>query len=790
MSDNQLVPVKPALPAIIKHKDADVLSFISYEKVDQSHYSFTYQFEDDIALRMDESDKTAESTVFVDAEFDSNISESDKAYYTIAAASGVLTGVLSMLHLNAEQLKSIEEFKEKEWKPIIINVANFIGYKKNDYNGASKYLVNHAVKTIEKNEKTKELMTVLSQHPSLAGLVFSTIAQFSGNAVVISESGVIKHQKLPDYYAVGETNSEKIVCAFFYWLFSLAANEAESKRHIIDELGVSKDLIKKIKEFANIPFLKNIPSEYQDAEVKFSAWLEKILKDVNISDEQLVGNEQDGLWINIMRVALNLAEDSFPVLINECIIRGLYMVVRICSIVKEQHISTFDELAEIPALDIVPLKGKAVSRMCLIGSASFVSANIASAVLKAVKEKKVNGRNFADTFFAELNIAGVGRFLFACAADSKYWGEDIRVFFQRKAKSQQKAMDVEFEEVDGGEAFSPLTLDVVQARILYSLESVSVTYDIKHSSKQEDKEAKEGWLDEWKTAILKCAGVPDEYFDTYFVEDEDILYEGIFQLAKDRTNWSWFYLLTLEMALFKPYYALGTGNDKKYKKLKQESDYLRDQFVRRQTIASQSEVDAVIKTYSKYKGYVSGSTQNKIIGVGVAAAAAVATGGMALTFAPGIAAAIAGEAVVGLHGAALTSASLAFVGGGSLAAGGLGMAGGTAIITGGGALLGLAGSGTVSATAVLLQTPSDYWVRQSAKLLTYSNCILSQNLKDKNSVHAILQAVAETITTIEATLQTLKEADNELDKELIKKTSEYLIYLKRCHSELQKIEKE
>ncbi len=77
----------------------------------------------------------------------------------------------------------------------------------------------------------------------------------------------------------------------------------------------------------------------------------------------------------------------------------------------------------------------------------------------------------------------------------------------------------------------------------------------------------------------------------------------------------------------------------------------------------------------------------KIIAAGVVTITAVATGGLAFAFAPGIATLIAGEAVVGLHGAALTSASLAFVGGGSLAAGGLGMAGGTAIITGGGALL-------------------------------------------------------------------------------------------------------
>ncbi len=41
--------------------------------------------------------------------------------------------------------------------------------------------------------------------------------------------------------------------------------------------------------------------------------------------------------------------------------------------------------------------------------------------------------------------------------------------------------------------------------------------------------------------------------------------------------------------------------------------------------------------------------------------------------------------MVGLSGAALTSASLAFIGGGSLAVGGMGMAGGIAILTGGGA---------------------------------------------------------------------------------------------------------
>jgi uncharacterized membrane protein YebE (DUF533 family) len=63
-----------------------------------------------------------------------------------------------------------------------------------------------------------------------------------------------------------------------------------------------------------------------------------------------------------------------------------------------------------------------------------------------------------------------------------------------------------------------------------------------------------------------------------------------------------------------------------------------------------------------------------------------ATGGLA---APLIGGAI-GTSLLGLSGAAATSAGLAFLGGGSLAAGGLGMAGGTAIVT---AALGASGAG-------------------------------------------------------------------------------------------------
>jgi len=394
---------------------------------------------------------------------------------------------------------------------------------------------------------------------------------------------------------------------------------------------------------------------------------------------------------------------------------------------------------------------------------------------------------FSETFFAELNIAGIGRFLFACVSDSKYWGEDIRILLQRNGKSKQSHTQNEYEPFEENDSFKPLSLNAVQTCLLYCLENILVQYDILHTQKPEVAENKALWLNRWRELLLRGFGIPSDQADKLFVEDEDVLYNGFFQLSQDKSNWGWFYLLTQELALFKPYYPLGCSEDKAFRKLKLESNYVEDRFIRRQTIVSQAEVDAIVKTYFKYDGYVSGSTKNKIIGASVTAVVAVATGGMALTFAPAIAAAIAGEAVVGLHGAALTSASLAFVGGGSLAAGGFGMAGGTAIITGGGALLGLAGSGSVSAATMMLQAPSKYWVRQGAKLLTYSNCVLCDYLNEKEYAKGILHQIEFAISNTEDEIKSLKTESNDLNKEILKKTEEYLKYLKRCQNELQRL---
>ena len=786
MGNKSLISTKPLLPALIKNDSIEAVAVVKYEKVDAIHYSFSYSFDDEFSFRMNETEQSTEQTDFVEAEFEEEVPENYKGYYAVAAASGILTGALSTFQLTEKQLAKISEFKEKDWKPLIVKGANLSGYKKNDYKGAAKFLVTRAVHTIEKNEKAKECLTVLAEHPSLTGLIFSVLTQYYGKIIAIGENGELSIYALPDYYVIGANNAEKMLCAVFYWLLALAADQAMSKRRVLDELRIPIQLIKIIKEFVNLPFMKDLPTDYSAAEKKFSKWLGKMIKGAELYSDN--DAEKTSILFSTMKTVLNLADGAFPILINECMVRSMFVLLRVCSIVKEQKVTSVEQLMNIQAKDILDTDERLLSRMCMIASASFVGANIAGAILKASAESKANGKKFSKVFLAELNIAGIGCLLFRCAEDSRFWGEDIRILFQRNKKSTSEEVHND-QNNEGDRAFDPMLLNPVQARILYSLENLAVQYDINRTRKASIADNKRLWLEKWKKLILSGINVDPEQKASYFVEEEGFLYDGIYQLSKDKSQWRWFYLLTQELALFNPYSPLGEYDDRVFKKLRVGADYVRDQFVRRQTIASQDEVDTIVKMYSKYKGYVSGSTQSKIIGAGVATLTTVATGGVALTFAPGIAAAIAGEAVVGLHGAALTSASLAFVGGGSIAAGGLGMAGGTAIITGGGALVGLISSGTASTAAILLQTPSDYWVRQSSKLLTYCNCVLEQNLHDKEAVKTILHKIEATIEDVERELKEIKNEKNDLDKDLIKKTEEYLKYLGKCRSELKRIVK-
>ena len=98
MGINELVERKSGQIATVEPQSNlfNEVPSVKYYLVDSASYSFEYQV-DDIEVNMFESDRTYDSDEFVDAEFEESVSEKDYSYYTIAVASGLITGLFSQL---------------------------------------------------------------------------------------------------------------------------------------------------------------------------------------------------------------------------------------------------------------------------------------------------------------------------------------------------------------------------------------------------------------------------------------------------------------------------------------------------------------------------------------------------------------------------------------------------------------------------------------------------------------------------------------------------------------------
>ena len=115
---------------------------------------------------------------------------------------------------------------------------------------------------------------------------------------------------------------------------------------------------------------------------------------------------------------------------------------------------------------------------------------------------------------------------------------------------------------DVGDVFSVLGLSTDATRLQYSLEAKAVEYDILKSKK--NAQLKFQWLQAWKAQMSDSLKAEEGYF----IEDENILFEAIYDAAKDKENHSWLYLVAMELALFEPYPPLGDEKDREWKKLK------------------------------------------------------------------------------------------------------------------------------------------------------------------------------------------------------------------------------
>jgi hypothetical protein len=617
-----------------------------------------------------------------------------------------------------------------------------------------------------------------AHHPTIVGLSFSIMTQFTGMAYGTDTAGKFQIYPVPSSKSIGKDFAEKISFGVITWAFHLISDMAGSSDNPGAGVGIPGPLLAFFKEMSVLPFFKDITISYKDKEIAFSAWLSKWYNGTYFMSADNPKGIRFDLRTEIGMVH-EISRQAVPIIMNECIVRGFYFIRRLLLEIQSKEIHSITDFAKLEPEKFLPFKNRKLTRMITISSGVFMTIDASAAAIgNLLGKKNVPG------FFLSINYIGIGRFAFACKADSKYIAEDFKHIFQEFLEKNKKQQEERINSIPG---LQVMMLNDKQARILHSLKLQKILYDIEQH--KDDKKAidKIIWKNEWIKITAEGLGVERKNF---FIKDEKLLYGFIKDELADRTNTGWLYLVAMELFLFDPYQPLNTKYDKELKGLKNKSDYEKDIFCKLQTSIDEKELRSMEKMYHKYENILNNNTQKVVVGVAAVGVVTLATGGFALTFAPQIAALLAGQAVVGLSGAALTSASLAFVGGGSLAVGGMGMAGGTAIIAGGGALIGITSSGVASLSSVLLLSSKGYTLNECAKLLTFCKLIILEKYNQAEVVEQFQNVIEKTICDLEQELPSEDDEskeENQMEKKLDKERKSSLKYLKRCNSQLKKM---
>lgn len=735
-------------------------------------------------------------------EFDESVDKASRIDYGVAAGSGLITGLLSVLLGKPLSIEEASKIGGNEADKIVVGAARSLGCKlPNDKDIFGKdgrcdvEALAKAIKFLEgkfpipQDKLTPEFggglqhhLRDYTHHPTLLGLFFSILTQFTGVGYGTDTAGNFIKPPLPADALVGMNVPEKIAIGTFNWLFHLISDIDGSHANAGKGTGIPGPILSIMKELSSTPLFQNIRLNYKDGEISFSQWLSKLFNGTYFKDSS--GKPVRFDFRTEMGLATQVVEESLFVLANEVIVRVFYTVSRLASEIRSKNISSLRELDKLDPKSFIPIKNRALTRMCTVSSGTFVAVNSAGSAIKAGMASKGNAGMFAKTFFLNVNYPGVGRFAIACFFDAGCIKEDVSAAYARAMREHEERKRRREGELQGlSEKYRFLTLDESQTRLLCSFESMMVAYDIQNTGKKENATAKAEWLSRWEEGVCESLNVNSEEFFIRSGRQAFGLMEEISSNVKDR---SWIDLMVLELSQFKPYFQLGEDKGKSSKKLRMKADYLSEVFCKGQDYITEKDVKAIRKAYSTAMGTVTGSRKRTAVAAAATVAATAATAGGALAFAPQVAALIAGNAVAGLSGAALTSASLAFIGGGSLAVGGLGMAGGTAILTGGGALIGLAGSGVATAASVVVQSSDAFVQSECSKLLAFCTEVAIRKYGRYDIVKLAHEGIANCATELQSEIEALSKAEKKSDGKLLSQMKKSLRCMERCEKALMK----
>lgn len=385
-------------------------------EIEEDYSSELRELDDLYAQRLKELQK-------LDDRIDRFTCHADKWDYTIAAASGLLTGLLDAFWVG--DMKNAQELSSDKIDGFVKKVAK----KKTGYSGDS---VSGAINSLEKNYKipsdniwkgTGKRISAdthhlddMAHHPTLLGLFFSILTQFTYKGYFQNKEGnwfafdVDEEGKKLIGMNLGSKLSAGVINWFFHLVSDMAGSSGARAGGSLGK-GIPGPIVAFAKEIACIPGINKTKLPHQL----------KVAFDNYHCD---------------FRCELT---QSIPVLLNEIIVRTFYMIRRL--VIEIKRCKSGAEKFQLKNLkNIIPFNNRTIARMMTVASGTFVAVDMADAAIRAAGTGPAAGA----TFVMHLNIPGIARCVIAV-------GNDLKMGLQ-KERTRNKRLAVYQNMIDISEA--------------------------------------------------------------------------------------------------------------------------------------------------------------------------------------------------------------------------------------------------------------------------------------------------------------------------------------------------
>lgn len=348
----------------------------------------------------------------------------DKWDYLLSISSGALTASLDVFFISDLDILKAHENGAKKANEIIINTA-----RKNGFNG-EKDDTAKAIEFLEKKfpyqaDKVTDKfgggyyhhLRDFAHHPSLLGLVFSLVEQFTGVAYGTDVNGVFKAYEIPDWKPRNPRYS--IFTGTYTWIMHLISDIGGSSGTVgmgKEGTGIPGPMMSFIKEVSSIPGIRSLAGKNGDGQYILSKTCQKLF------DGTLLGfHDEDGKIIKgkevkfDFRTEIGLAEQIvdrrqyIPVLLCEMIISAFYTVRQLIVGIRDNNIHSVSELRLLDFKQFLPWNSKRLTHMRMLSASTFSTIDISAAGIRAAAKHPNSKADFAREFLQGINYFGIAR---------------------------------------------------------------------------------------------------------------------------------------------------------------------------------------------------------------------------------------------------------------------------------------------------------------------------------------------------------------------------------------------